>query len=98
MPTPAAMPTKRTIIPPRQVEPQTPAAGAPAPKSPQKTTITVVTKSDGITGDVRLNGKSIPATIVDHVDIELDHDGSGVVWVGLVADRIVVRPASGRKR
>lgn len=98
MNSPAAMPKKAIVTAPRPVDHHTPVlARAPQP-SPQKTTVSVTTRTDGASGDIRINGRPVPAVIADHVDIELDSDGSGVVWVGLIADRIIVSPQSGRKR
>ncbi|AKF26989.1 hypothetical protein YH66_05170 [[Brevibacterium] flavum] len=100
MTTPANMPKKTT---PKAPQPEERVAKPEQPKvtnsSPVKQTmIKVATASNGSHGDVRINGNSLPADLVPHIDIEMESDGSGVVWVGLIADRITVASAASSRR
>ncbi len=109
MNTPAVMPRqiKKTSAPQSSEKQDTPAElkAKPAVVKPvdssqrqPRTSVTVFTATSENAGGVRVNGNPLPTEILDHVDVELNDDGSGIVWVGLIADRIAVAPAKARKR
>ncbi|MFP7366308.1 hypothetical protein SFC07_11145 [Corynebacterium callunae] len=111
MNTPAAMPKKATGItkpvtsdmpalhpiktaalahPSRQQEPDV--------RTPETRIHITTTSPSGIPGELKINGRPLPCLTASEFDIELNDDGSGVVWVGLMADRIIVNQAKPRKK
>lgn len=101
MNSPSAMPrqikkasaTPVTNIKPEETEP----ANTSEPASNRtKTSVAIVYQTDSH-AHVVIDGKEL-ACPIDEVDIELNADGSGRVILGILADKITVKQASGKPR